>query len=154
MKKSLIPSILLLILLTVIIKLDDITDFAAKIVSARPEVTIDLKNEYAYDNDYYYVSKDSDFVPYSKQDLMNIFYSILDNGYDTFTFYCPSEYTECLKDVEDFTNNQTVITDIGNYVHPYNNFSSLKVVTDSLGEVDVIVTRTYTDDMKEKSTIA
>ncbi len=138
----------LFILGIVIAKLDDITDFTANIISSRPNVTVDKSNEYTYNNDYYYVKKSSDFIPYSKQDLYNIFYSILDNGYETFTFYCPSEYTLCIEDVEDLAGNQEAITDIGNFVHPYNNFTDIEVVTDTLGEVDIIVNRTYTEEMK------
>ncbi len=147
--KNILSSIVLLVCLAVvIIKLDGITDFASNIISPRPEVTIDNPNAYAHDNNYYYVKKSEDFVPYSKQDLYDILYSILDDGYETFTFYCPSEYEKCISDVEDLTKNQTAITDIGNFVHPYNNFTDIEVVTDSLGEVDIIVNRTYTEEMK------
>jgi len=148
MKKLLGPILLLGLLGIVVYKLDIITNFTTKVISTTPEVTIDKPNNFMYDKDYIYIQKSKDFVPYSKQDIINIFYSIFDNGYDTFTFYCPSEYTDCLKDVEELTNDQTIITDIGNFVHPYNNFSDLEVVTDSLGEIDVLVNRSYTEEMK------
>lgn len=148
MKNILSTIILIVCFVIVVIKIDTITDFTSSIISPRSEVTIDNPNDYAQDNDYYYVKKSKDFVPYSKQDLYDILYSILDNGYETFTFYCPSEYEKCISDVEDLTKNQTAITDIGNFVHPYNNFTDIEVVTDSLGEVDIIVNRTYTEEMK------
>lgn len=149
MKKIIFPVFLLMVLTTIIFKLDNVTEFTTKVISTTPNVTIDKPNSYAYDKDYIYIQKSKDFVPYSKQDILNIFYSIFDNGYDNFTFYCPNEYADCLNDVEDIANNQTVITDIGNFVHPYNNFSDLKITTDSLGEVNVIVNRTYTREMKD-----
>ncbi len=143
MKNIIVPGFLLICLSIIIWKLDYITNNIAKLTSSRPTATVDPANTYSYDNDYLYVQKSQDFVPYSKQDIMNIFYSILDNGYESFTFYCPSEYDNCLKDVEEISNNQTIMTDIGNFVHPYNNFTHLKVVTDSFGQVDVLVTKMY-----------
>lgn len=143
MKRFGLPFLLLVILGIMIYKIDDISDYAANLVSARPIVTIEDANEYKSENDYLFVQKSTDFVPYSKQDIINIFYSIFNNGYETFTFYCPTEYTECRDDVEEITGNQNTITHIGNFVHPFNNFTNLKVVTDSLGEVDVIVTKMY-----------
>ena len=144
-KTRVLPILLTVILLVVLFNIDKITDYTAKIISPTPSVVIDPANSYASNNDYIYVQKRSTFVPYSKQDLYNIFYSVLDNGYETFTFYCPSEYTNCISDVQDITGDQTVITDFGNFVHPYNNFSNLRVVTDSLGEVDIVVTKMYSE---------
>ena len=149
MKAYIFPTILLVLLGAIVLNLEELTDYTADLVSSEPEVMIEPANSYAQNNDYVYVQKADDFVPYSKQDLLNILYSIFDNGYDTFTFYCPSEYASCLADVEDLTNNQTVITDIGNFVHPFNNFTYLKVTTDSLGGVNVVVTKSYTDEMIE-----
>ncbi len=147
MKKLLLPLILFICFVIVVLKLDTITDYTEKLVTSRPKVTIDYPNIYASNNDFLYVKKSKTFVPYSKGDIMNILYSIFDNGYDTFTFYCPSEYTTCIEDVEQITGDQTIITDIGNYVHPYNNFTNLKIITDSLGEVDIIVNHSYTTEM-------
>ena len=48
-------------------------------------------NKYTKDIDYLYVQKSQDYIPYSYQDLLNIFYSVIDNGWDQFTFYCPEE---------------------------------------------------------------
>lgn len=147
MKKLFLPLTLLGILIFVIWKLDTITNFSARIISSKPVVVVDPKNSYSHDNDFIYVQKTEDFVPYSKQDIMNIFYSVLDNGYETFTFYCPSEYAECLNDVEELSNNKIMMTDIGNFVHPYNNFTQLKVITDYLGQVDITVTKMYDSSM-------
>ena len=143
MKNIFLPGILLILFGVIIWKLDFLTDKIASMTSSKPTVTIDPANTYAHNNDYLYVQKSHDFIPYSRQDVMNIFYSILDNGYESFTFYCPSEYTDCLTDVEDISNNQTIMTDIGNFVHPYNNFTHLKVITGLQDEINVLVTKMY-----------
>lgn len=148
MKKFILPGLLIIGLLLIASSLDEITDFTSSLVSSRPKVVYDSPNEYANKTDYHYVQISKDFVPYSRQDLLNIFYTIFDSGYETFTFYCPDEYVDCIADVESLTQDQTVITDIGNFVHPYNNFTNLQVVTDTLGEVDLTVKRSYTEEMK------
>ncbi len=145
-KGTIISFVVLILALGVYLNLDKFTNVISRLINATPNVTIPESNEYAYNYSYNYVKKSVDFIPYSKQDIMDIFYSVLDNGYDTFTFYCPSEYQECLNDVEVISNNQGVITNIGNFVHPYNNFTSLKVITASLGEVTIKVEKTYTKE--------
>ena len=113
-KKSIILfGIIILAAVFIFANFDTVTKITARIINSTPNVTIPESNEYAYNYSYNYVKKSDDFIPYSKQDIINIFYSILDNGYDSFTFYCPSEYKECLKDVEMISNNQSIITNIG-----------------------------------------
>lgn len=128
-------------------KLDDITDHTVRLIDTYSYPVIDAPNEYSYNRDYFFVKKSKDFVPYSKGDLIDIFYSILDNGYDTFTFYCPSEYVDCISDTKEISKDRTLLTNVGNFVHPYNNFINIKVISDNLGEVDVIVTKLYNSEM-------
>ena len=126
-------------------KLDDITDFIVTLINPTPKVVLPEKNQYTRNMNYEYVQKTDDFMPYSKQDLLNIFYSYLDNGYDNLTFYCPKEYKECIDDVTKLVNDQTTITDIGNFVHPFNNFRDVYLTTSTSGEVNLKITKTYTE---------
>jgi len=143
--KKLFYLILIALFILVLYKIDDITDYTVKLINPSPEVLIGEPNLYAKNIDYEYVQKSEYFIPYSKQDIMNIFYSFLDNGYEEFTFYCPSEYPTCIDDVTDTLNNQVTITDIGNYVHPYNNFHDIHLSTSTSGEVNLKITKTYSD---------
>ena len=145
-----LPTVFMLIFILVIYKIDDITDYIIKIINSTPEVVLPESNKYARNNSFEYVQKTDTFTPYSKQDIINIFYSYLDNGYDNLTFYCPEEYENCVNDLTDMVNNQTVITDIGNFVHPYNNFHDVYLTTSSSGEVNLKINRTYTDEEIEK----
>lgn len=148
MQKKILPLITFILLILTIINLDDITAYTTSLVGSTPSVAIEKANTYHSDDDYFYVQKSIDFVPYNKQDLLNILYSIFNNGYETFTFYCPSEYADCIDDIEKIGDDKKMITDIGNYVHPFNNFTKLKFITNNLGEVDVVITdKMYTSDM-------
>ena len=127
-----------------------ITDITSSLIKSTPKIIVPKKNKYANNYNYNFVEITNSYIPYSNQDIMNIFYTVLNNGYDSFTFYCPNEYKSCLKDVEAISNNQTTITNIGNFVHPYNNFSNLKVTTNSLGEVNIKVSKTYSKNIENE----
>lgn len=147
MKNKILILLLTIILITLLINLDKVSDYTSSIIDTQANIVIEKGNTYAHNDDFIYVQQSHDFVPYSKQDIINILFSIFNNGYTSFTFYCPSEYSTCIEDVKEITMNQTIITDIGNFVHPYNNFTGINVYTDSLGEVNVLVSKIYTEDM-------
>ena len=65
-----------------------------------------------------------------------------------FTFYCKAEYENCINDVRDIANNQVIISNINNFVHPYNSFKDLETEIDSLGKITLNINRNYTDEMK------
>ena len=131
----------------VIYKLDPISEHLAKYFYSTPTISAPEKNRFAKEIDYDFVQISKDFVPYNYQDLLNIFYTTLDSGYETFTFYCPSEYQDCISDVEKVSNpeNVEILTTIGNYVSPYNNFKSIDVLYDTAGEVTINITRLYSE---------
>ena len=93
-----------------------------------------------------FVKESETFTPLSMQDIKDIFYSILDRGYDEFTFYCPSEYTSCLDDVNAITNDAGVLTHINNFVSPFNNFKSINVTYSQSGEVNIKIEKLYSSD--------
>lgn len=148
--KGRIFTFLICILLTVLVvyKLDDIVSFTASLFNETPEVAVAKKNTYSRTQNYEFVQITDDFVPYNYQDLLNIFYTVLDAGYDTFTFYCPNEYLDCISDVEKISDSENVdvLTTLGNFVAPFNNFTTLRVLYDTAGEVTIEVTHLYTDE--------
>ena len=89
-------------------------------------------------------------MPISKGDLKNIYYTIVNNGWKEFTFYCPSEYVECLEDVKKISNDQDLLTHLNNYVHPYNGFSNVKTVISETGDITVSINYFYSEDQIKK----
>lgn len=150
MKRLLTFAICLLIVGTSVIKLPEITETINSYFYSTQTVMLPEKNNYAKNQSYEYISVTDDFVPYNFQELLNIFYTILDRGYQNFTFYCPVEYQDCVNDVIKISdkNNKEVLTTLGNYVSPFNNFTLLRVKYDSAGEITVNVEYTYTDEDK------
>lgn len=146
MKKRIITLLLCLSLTGLVVyKLDAIVNIIAEYFNNTPKVVLDNKNQYARNIDYEFVQITDDFVPYNYQDLLNIFYTVLDAGYETFTFYCPNEYLDCVSDIESISDpkNVDILTTIGNYVSPYNNFTSLRVKYDTAGEITIEITYLY-----------
>lgn len=110
--------------------------------------TTPIKNEYYRDLNFKYVQNTENFIPNNKQDILNIYYTIINSGMDEFTFYCSEEYENCVNDVKDVANNQVTISNINNFVHPYNGFKDIETEIDSLGKIVLKINRNYTEEMK------
>ncbi len=133
-----------LIVLT-IYELDRITDEVSSLFYEPADILIPDKNSYSKEANYEYVGLSSDFRPYNYQELLNVFYTVLDSGFEKFTFYCPTEYHDCLKDVEQISNPDSVevLTTLGNLVSPFNNFATIRVQYDTAGEVTIDIEKLY-----------
>ena len=77
-------------------------------VKEEKEVTLTASNDYTRDYDFNYVKRTDDFTPSNYQDLLNIYYTVLNSGEEEFSFYCTDEYSECINDVDSLANNQKV----------------------------------------------
>lgn len=129
-----------------LMKKDDIfTIFNDYVLKENKVVTIGEKNEYYRDYDFTFVKNTNNFSPSNYQDILDIYYTVINAGKSNFTFYCPKEYTSCIDDIKTLANDQNTLSDINNYVHPYNGFSHIESEYDSLGRVTINVVRNYTE---------
>ena len=127
----------------VIIRYEDITTIINTYIFKNPNITLGNKNEYYRDYDFEFIQNTEDFSPNNLQELLNIYYTIINAGKDEFTFYCPKDYENCLNDVGDLANDQSKLSDINNFVHPFNSFSHIETEYDSFGRVQVRITKSY-----------
>ena len=134
----------------IIIRRDDINTLINKYLSPNRNVELTEKNEYYRDYDFKYVQNTDDFNPSSFQDLLNIYYTVINSGSEMFTFYCDNEYTECGQDISTIANDKGLLSDINNFVHPYNAYSNIETEYDSLGKVTIKLTRNYKSDEIKK----
>lgn len=146
LKKLFIPILCLFILLFVLLNANNWSDFLTNYTINDPEVYIPKANSYVKEEDFLFVQNIENFMPFSKGDLKNIYYTIVNNGWKEFTFYCPSEYVECLEDVKEISNDQDLLTHLNNYVHPYNGFSNVKTVISESGDITVSISYFYSDE--------
>lgn len=144
---------LIMILIGVgIIKKDSIKTLVNTYLSSNSsKVNITDVNEYYRDYDFDFVQNISNKTVSNTQDLLNVYYTVINSGKSEYTFYCPkNQYDNCITDVESIANDQTLLSNINNYVHPYNQFSHIETEFDNLGKVTITIDRNYTkDDIKK-----
>lgn len=107
------------------------------------------KNNYSKNIDYGFVQITEDFLAKDYQHLLNIFYTILDSGENKFYFYCDDGYKDCLEDINNLMPKDsapTALSDINNFVHPYNSYQLVTVKTNNFGKVTVQITKQYNND--------
>ena len=150
MKKTISLIICILISLLVLINIDSISNKIALFLENNKKVAISSPNDYYKNYDFKFVQESNQYVPYSYQGLLNIVFSTLNNGWDNFTFYCPDEYTDCLKDMNKISNDTTLLSNINNYVHPYNTYSKIGIVSNITGEITIYITKLFSDSDIEK----
>lgn len=95
---------------------------------------------------YLYFTESEDYIPKDYEDLVQIFYSTLNNGWKEFTFYCSEEYVTCLDDVAKLSYNQKFLAEMNNFVHPYNSYTTIKTLYDTTGEITLKVEKLYSDE--------
>ena len=92
------------------------------------------------------VKQTNSFIPYSKNDLKDIYYTVLNNGWDKFTFYCPDEYVDCPNDVKELANESDFISTINNYVSPFNSYKKYNTLIINENEISLNVEKLYTNE--------
>jgi len=146
MKKIIIPFICITLILYTTFNADKISSYIANKIGDNQKLIIEDGNEYTKSEGFKYVDISKDFVPYSYNDLLDIIYTTINNGWKTFTFYCPSEYTACINDMEKISNDDLTLTHINNFVHPFNSFTVLNTTIYESGEITLKVNHLYTDE--------
>ena len=115
-------------------------------INENKNVTLTASNDYTRDYDFNYVQLTDNFSPNNYQDLLNIYYTVLNSGETEFSFYCPDNYASCLNDIDSLANNQSVLSTINNFVHPFNSFRHLETSYDDYGKVTLKIEHIYTNN--------
>ncbi len=115
----------------------------ANVTSAERKNTTLENNQFAGKENYQFVQLTNDFTPSSLQDLMNIYYTVLNSGMEKFTFYCPKDYKNCINDVDYLSNDQVLLSHINNFLPVYNSFQNIETEFDSFGKVTISIHHSY-----------
>lgn len=143
MKKLIVTILLLAVIGLLYANYEKIINFSMYNIVYRKDFIREEPNQYKRNNDWLFVQKTDDFKPENKQDILNIFYTGLNNGWDEFTFFCPKEYKNCKSDVEDITDNSTLLSNINNYISTFNSYNVINVNINSFGRINVKVDKLY-----------
>lgn len=149
-KNILYTILLMLIVYFVYINLDDITKDLKALIVSKNDLVIKEPNSYKVDYTFENFNYKVSYVPYNKEELIDIYFNVLNNGYNEFTFYCPKEYKNCTKDVESIGNDSKLMSNINNYVHPYNSFKTIKTKVSSNNEITLEIQKKYSEEKINK----
>ena len=108
------------------------------------------QNKYVYNEYSSFVKNTNNFYPKNKTDLLNIYYTILNNGWDNFSYYCDPIYKDCLNDIQNLSKDADTFTYLNQLVHPFNSFKTIQSNYNSDGRIDVVIVKKYTDEEIEK----
>lgn len=147
MKDILKISFLFVLLAVTYIYRNNISSFITDEIIYRGSNKILTYNEYYIENDYLYIQNTDNNTVSNYQEILNMFYSIINSGDDCYSFYC--DYDNCLEDVKSITNSKSIIANINNFVHPYNSFDSINVDINQNGKITVKVKKVYSNDQIE-----
>ncbi len=136
----------LIVLIALFLNFDFITDKLKFLFNATPELVILPGNDYTKDYEYKFVKQVDDYIPKNYDDLINIFYSSLNMGWDSFIFYCPVEYESCLDDVTKISLDEVLLSDINNFVHPYNSFKTISFAYTNKGDFSLSIEHVYSKE--------
>lgn len=150
MKKLLIPLLCFILVLLVLLNLKPLTNKIITLLNPTYKNQFYLTNKEEQNRNYNFAQNTKSFTPYGKQDLLNIFYTLLNNGEENFTFYCPKEYKNCIEDLKNISKNDDLLTHLNNFVHPYHSFTSINSDIIDSGEIHLKITYIYKKEEIEK----
>lgn len=107
-------------------------------------------NEYRKKQNYEYVKINTDTKIKDVNDTKNAIYTFLDAGWDNYTVRCDADYLNCTNDVKEIVQNNTYLTDLSNYVHPYNTFNKINTSFTSSGKITFKKEKRYSDEQIAK----
>ena len=147
MKKLLLFSFLLIVIgLSIYFKKDILNFYLKNIKNIVKEPTKLVNNEYSTNASYKFVNITDNFIVKSRQDIINVYYTVINSGMDEFTFYCDKKYEDCIIDINDISNDQKLLTYINNFVPVYNSFKNIETEFNNLGKIDIRITHDYTKE--------
>lgn len=147
LKRILSFLIIIVVVFTFGINCERISDSIVEYLNKKPELVILDDNGFKKDYEFKYIKNSDDYIPYNKDDLLEIFYTILNMGWDEFTFYCPAEYLECIDDIRSLSADRELLDDLNNYVSSFNSYDTLRTLFDvNSGEVIIKIQYNYTKD--------
>lgn len=109
-----------------------------------------VKNDYQIKYRGSFVNTTEDFIPKNKEDLLDIYYTVLSSGMNEFTFYCDTKYEECINDVRSLTKDDMILSHLNGFIHVYNSYTRISTEFKNNGKVTLKVDRLYTKEMINK----
>ncbi len=108
------------------------------------------KSEYYKENYSSFVKDTDDYLVKNKEDLINVYYSAVNNGYESLTFYCDENYIACFNDINSLDAESENFSYINQLVGVFNTYSSIESTYSSNKRVDIKINKKYSKEDIEK----
>ena len=140
-------SFLVILLILTFIYRNNIASFISDEIIYKGSNKVLTYNEYYIENDYLYVQNTDSNIAKNYQEILNMFYTVINSGDDCFSFYC--DYDNCINDIKKITSDNTIVANINNFVHPYNSFETINIDVSLDGKITIKIKKVYSDKQIE-----
>lgn len=107
-------------------------------------------NDYRKKVNYEFVKLNTDTNIKNIDDAKNAIYTFLDAGWNEYTVKCDADYLSCTDNVKSIVENNTYLTDLSNFVHPFNTFENINTTFTSTGRITLKRKNRYNEDQINK----
>ncbi len=107
-------------------------------------------NDYKKEENYEYLKINTDTTLKNKTEVKNMIYTFLDAGWSEYMVKCDPDYLDCVNDIKEIVQNNTYLTDLSNFVHPFNTFEKVNTTFTSTGKVTLKKENRYTEEQIKK----
>ena len=131
-----------------------IVTYAKRFFEKNKVVKLNATNEFTRNFEFEkfkYNKNSEDYNPKNYKDLENIYFNFLNNGYKEFTFFCKMDYQNCIEDIKTISGNNTLLSNINNYINPFNSFSNIKTKIGSDNSITLINDFLYSNEEINKT---
>lgn len=104
-----------------------------------------VENDYFIEDNFDYVDNANDAILTSKNDVINTIYFLINSGTTYSERYCSKDYENCFNDINELSSDVELLTNLNNYVHPYNSFDNISFSFNN-EVVQIKIEHIYSDD--------
>lgn len=122
---------------------DILSKFIVQKIIYKDSVVVNSANEYYKNTTFTIAQNTDDFTVEDKNDFLDIIYTVLNSGWEEFTFFCDYTYETCSKDFLDIIENTDYVETINNYISPLNAYEHINFSIDTLGKIKISITKKY-----------
>ncbi len=146
MKKAINVLIFIVILLLVILYQNNITTFIMRTFIYPQTVNIPTSTAYHKENKSFFLSITNDFIIKKESQIPDVIYTVLDSGWNNFSFYCDYNYSSCIDDFKKYFDNSFLLSSINVSIHPYNTYRNIQLQISNYNKLTLNINRLYTPD--------
>lgn len=112
----------------------------------KQEIILTDPNEYKKTDEFLYVQETDDFYPKNYDDVLDVIYTTINNGWSEFSFYCDDSYDSCYDDINTIAKDDDILGNINNFVDPYNTFNTISLSINTFNKVTITIDKVYSEN--------